>query len=187
MKLNADFSVAWQKEFDWETNDFQECMDVLECPDKGFLIVQLDAVVKVSESGQLVWKFAAPESYNYLSLKAAVRDESTGDFFVLGITSGNYLLMRLSANGDVLWHKTGENALPNSATGIKDLGDKLLIYGVTINNEHFWLLKTDKDGNKLDERTYPNSYSMANVLTGLNVQADGSFVLYGAFGGDFGG
>ncbi len=188
VKLNSDYSMSWKEEFDWDPFDpsyYELYYEMLVCPDNSILALKYSAVVKLNSSGELIWKVPIPEGKDYIGFKVAVRDEVSGDFFLVGITQSNYFLMRITDEGEVLWHKDGQEILSNNVVGIKVIENQLLLYGVTVEeNNKFWILKTDKDGNKLEEKTYPNPYQVADILTGLSFQNDGSFLLYGAIGGN---
>jgi hypothetical protein len=169
----------------------------------GYVIVGGKYVLKVDFEGNEVW-YTPFEGNGWFT---AITEAANGDFLLAG--SDNYydstitskaLLVRLTASGNVLWKKTYGETLRNhgvdvvpadNGSGFYVLGSKYYNSDVYLENEQYWLFKTDNSGNMIWEKVfgdeitdYPvqlrkvNNDLIAGGYTSTDVQGQRQMLIY---------
>ncbi len=198
-KLNAEFEVEWQKEFQW---DFQVKMNSLQCSDGNFIVGWTNTLHKLDASGNVIWTFLCPKSLN-IEFISSVTETSTGDFLVTGYSPAygvKYVVMNISGQGNLVWNKkegNNKNNRPDYVTITPK--NEILILGTATSytngdwRDFYWLLQLDNEGNFLKEKIFPNQFNSNDLVCGIEILADGNYLLVGSThgyvrgsgGGDF--
>jgi hypothetical protein len=143
VKTDKNMNVLWETElalgYGKTAAGFRTNIDIKNCSDGGYLIVNTKYVVKLSATGSLLWKndelLDNPTDYvnGWIEL-------SDGSFWVVGSSSKNwnkavsleYTLTKLSQDGNVIWKKYWGSTLENSACKIiKKADGNYFIVGTT--------------------------------------------------------
>jgi outer membrane protein assembly factor BamB len=172
MKTNKKMEKLWTKSFGANSTDF-EGQDIAPIKD-GFIICGCSEghasesggsdwkvyVSRIDHDGNLVWE----KSYRIKGNECAYSLVADENIFVFGETSSTpqerYLfLMKLDANGDLIWHKIFEMGQEVTPGGLLKEGRDYIIIGSFKRND-MWntsLKKTDGDGKILMEETFGNA------------------------------
>jgi len=196
LKLNADFSISWKREFDLNNDDGYP-VDFFEFPELGYFIIQPNGITKIDHQGNIFPFYKAPAGYNFFGLKAIERAEN-GNFMIIGHASSGmhnpdgkpsmaYFLIKTSFDGTEIWHKSGGNLTDYYPAKIYKINDnKYVITGIALKTEfNFWILTIDATGNELSEQIVPNKYEIGDLFSDCIVENDGSIVMAGAASGMF--
>jgi hypothetical protein len=166
MKLDSDGAVVWQKSF--ERPDFSAYFHIesAEVSDDGGIVVAGNTVamdltpadgwvMKVGGDGNIIWqkKYGGPGR----DLAKSVHPTSDGGYVVAGETRSygsdplhpDAWILRLDANGGVLWQKTYGGAGLDSAASVRPTNDGGFIvagYSASFGVGGIWLLKLDATG-----------------------------------------
>ncbi|MGB9914452.1 MAG: PQQ-binding-like beta-propeller repeat protein [Candidatus Bathyarchaeales archaeon] len=142
-------------------------------------------VVKISEDGHLVWS----KTYDWGMDDAgrAVLSSAGNQYFIVGYTNsaGNddydFLLLKIDAEGNLLWNRTYGGAQSDKAYAMLDVDGGLLLVGDTrskgAGDSDAWVIKVDFEGNLIWERTVGGSGF--DMPTCISNSASGGYVVGG--------
>lgn len=217
LKLNSDGNLLWEKTFG--ARGYEIAHAVQQTKDGGYIVAGIATsyglgsiesglllgeakknawVMKLDQKGDSVWEYV----YGGVEEEGAnaVQETSDGHFIVAGYESStngngdyNFLVLKLNASGQELWHKTYGGAYPEMAYAIRETTDgNYAMAGETWSfgngNTDAFVVKTDPNGNELWSTTFGGEkFERAH---GLREMPDGSMVVagytnsYGAGGND---
>ena len=165
LKLDANGTIVWQKTFGGANYDI--AYSIQDTTD-GYIVAgetsssgagSADAwVFKLDSSGNL--QSGWPKTYGGTSRDAAnsIQQTSDGGFIVAGETSSSgagyadFWILKLNANGDIVWQKTYGGSNDDIARSIQQtLDGGFIVAGETSSSgagyADFWILKIDENGN----------------------------------------
>lgn len=203
VKLKNDYSVAWQKEFNWESES-DVPINIQELPGDGYFVVQWHKITKIDYQGNSSNFYEVPVDYKVNFLRA-IESDLNGKYLIVGESNRNwpnppicieYFLVKVDGNGSEIWHKFGGNTIVNYPSGISRIDkDHYVILGcaesthsISYDNNHdwktnFWILNVDGDGHELSEKIFTNKYNAGDVYIDYSLENDGSIVMAGAAAG----
>lgn len=192
-KLNAEFEVEWQKEFEW---DLQVKMISLQCTDGNFIAGWTNTLHKLDAGGNVIWTFLCPKSLN-IEFISSVTETPAGDFLVTGYSPAfgvKYVVLKISGQGNLVWHKKEGNQKNNRPDYVTlTPNGEILILGTATSftngewRDFYWLLQLDNEGNFLKEKIYPNQFNSEDLVCGLEILPDGNLLFIGSTYGYVGG
>ena len=169
LRLDKDGNVIWNQTFlEGSGTELRYALNLTD----GFLLVgneflpsgdENGYVAKIDNQGALIWKTITLAEKILNKLFSAI---ATQDGFVLfGLTSSNgngdsdAWVVKLDANGNVVWNKTYGNATDTAArTGVLAPDGDYMVAGYTNpqgdSNYDFLLMKIDATGNMVWNKTY---------------------------------
>ena len=143
-------------------------------------------IIKIDEYGDLIWhKTFGGNKSDYA--KSMIED-SNGNFIIIGSTESKEnewreaWLLKTDKNGNLLWDKTFESKATNYANSVIESKDgNYIIAGSTYSKgnglQDAWLLKTDKDGALLWDKTFGGSNQ--DKAISIIESIDGGYILAG--------
>jgi beta-propeller uncharacterized protein DUF5122 len=140
-------------------------------------------VLKLNANGNVIWQKTYGGSGD--DLINSIQQTSDGGFIVVGSTSsfsgsGGIWVLKLNANGNVIWQKTYGGSDSDGANSIQETSDGgFIVVGSTISFSGisgYWVLKLDANGNIAWQRAYGNSSQFA---TSIQQTSDGGFIVAG--------
>jgi hypothetical protein len=205
LKLDANGNVVWQKMYGGAGNDYSP--SIQETSDNGFILAGGTAsfgagagdfwVLKLDSNGNAVWQ----KTYGGSSDDQAWSMQVTSDngFIVAGLTWSNgadyrdYWVLKLDANGNVVWQKAYGGSYDEIAQSIQETSDGgFIVAGVTRPYgaccRDYWVLKLDANGNVVWQKTYGGASN--DWPFSIQETSDGGFIVagvtesYGAGEGD---
>lgn len=167
--------IIWAKSF--EASGMEIPIKVIQTSDGGFAIVGLttsgslgDAdvlVVKLHDDGSVDWSkvYGGTAEDRGLGIQEVAGNNLliSGSTRSFGAGQRDALLMKLEADGDVIWTRTygGSNGNDIFIDGWEVSGTDFIFNGVTLSYgqgaHDIWLLRVDENGNFLSGNTYGNS------------------------------
>ena len=191
--LTAQPTIEWYRAFGG--NSHEEPKAIIATKDGGSLIASHSSshdgdapgtlgafdywVIKLDSSGELEWSKGYGGSYN--DIPRAIIQEDDGSYVIAGYTESNDFdvsgfhggqfdcwLIKLSANGDLLWQKTYGGSEWDDCWDLKKCLDGGYIfvgssessdYDLTENKgkDDYWIVKTDQAGNIQWQKSYGGS------------------------------
>ncbi len=194
VRTDRDGNRLWDRTYGGEDSDWG--YSVQETSDGGFIIAggtnsygsgSCDLwLIKTDKDGNKLWDktYGGEDSdWGY-----SVQETSDGGFIVAGVTSSygagidDIWLIKTDKDGNKLWDKTYGGAESDWGYSVQETSDGGFIIAGGTNSYgsgscDLWLIKTDKDGNKLWDKTYGGAESD----WGYSVQetSDGGFIITG--------
>jgi hypothetical protein len=161
-------------------------------------------LVNLDASGNIVWEKSLGGSVN--DSPQTLLSLSDGGYLIGGISnsldgdvSGNngsidWWLVRLNANGDILWETNLGGSLHEGLQSIIQQDQEFLIAGTTASNDgdvsdktgidrDLWLVRVDGNGAIIEEKTYGKE-SMDEGAVGIFSTQDGGYMVIGDASGD---
>jgi hypothetical protein len=162
-------------------------------------------IVRLDSEGNKLWEKSI--GGNRYDEAVAVLETDNGDFIIAGYSYSetnqvktaprfglaDIWILRLSAQGDVLWQTSYGGASQDWPYAIAPYGTNGFVIGAasasppggnkespTYEGSDFWIIAIDHDGNKLWERSYGGDNS--DELRNLRQTSDGGFIAYGSTG-----
>lgn len=211
MKLDSNLNVLWTNSYTYGSTYFENPTAFVETEDKGFLlfgytgkyISQNDLIrnwylVKTDSVGNKQWQkiynlndfqsgFGITKALdgNYL-LSGSVETIITG-----GVKETQGWLMKISPTGDKIWEKIyGSERRDYFRQAIVNVDSSIVVMGyqtserLTVNDADAWLVKFDKNGNKIWDRFY-NNYSPlrhehpSDLVYKMEITEDKGFIMVG--------
>ncbi|MGB0931220.1 MAG: T9SS type A sorting domain-containing protein [Chitinophagales bacterium] len=200
VKISESGDILWQKTYSYgEFSDIPK--KLIQSQDKGFLISGFtqntengreDAyLVKTDSLGNMEWQ----QTYGLLNPEGADHALQTedGGYLVLGERIGSGIrrdiwLFKIDSEGNFMWEKVYINAYHQEANEMIEVEDGYLIVGYDQAGEigkvrpSGLLMKVDKQGNYLWERTYTGSIfnlELTDQFRAIKELSDGSLVIVG--------
>jgi uncharacterized delta-60 repeat protein len=197
LKLDANGNVIWQKTY--SGSNHQRAKSIQETSDGGFIVVgyQEDVsdepplrdtwVLKLNSTGNVMWQKTYGGSSDDLAY--SIQQTSDGGFIVagetrsFGIGSPNCWVLKLDANGNVIWQKTYGGSNYDRAYSIRQTSDGgFIVAGYTesygAGYEDYWILKLDSDGNIIWQKTYGGGSDYEGAES-IQQTTDGGYVVAG--------
>jgi len=210
--VSSDALILWQQTFGGSSDDIAQAMDVT--PDGGYILAGTTAsvngdvttghgktdvwVVRLNSDGTLIWQktFGGSSDEN----AQAIKQTADGGFILAGPTTsfngdvtGNhgatdFLVMKLDANGTLLWQKCYGGSSVDVPYALDQTSDGgFVIAGTTyssngnVTGNHssgdYWIIKLDKNGNLVWQKAYGGSaFDFAHAVA---QSRDGGFLVSG--------
>jgi len=196
LKLNSDGSLAWQKTFGGNNEDY--AYSIQQTTDGGYIVAgytrSLGAgkydvyVLKLNSDGNLAWQKTfggSVEDYAY-----SIQQTTDGGYIVAGYTisfgygNRNAYVLKLNSDGNLAWQKTfsvSGNAESYSIQQTTDGGyivaGKESLYKLGNYNYDVYIVKLDSNGESVWQRTYGgNNYDEAYSI---QQTTDGGYIVAG--------
>jgi hypothetical protein len=196
--------ITWRKSFG---NGFCEGLDSVQQTSDGGYILAGDTtsdsrcsnddawLIKTDADGNVLWdkKFGGPEeSETQITSDSASNAQQTSDggYIAIGNTrtiNANKVawLIKTDSNGNKLWDKVVEGPVSEdlsyrSSGGQQTSDGGYIIVGET-SKDHLWLAKTDANGNKLWDKTFPwvPDANVDAVKPSVQQTNDGGYIICG--------
>ena len=147
-------------------------------------------VMKLDKNGDVDWQqfYGGP----YDDRAYSVQQTSDGGYIVAGETASseygdtNLFVMKLDEDGNKKWEKVYGGSDDDTAHYVQEVDDGYIVVGDTWSEDNgienhgggdFWLLKLDKNGNLVWQKTYGGSYS--EVAYSAQKTSDGGYIMAG--------
>ena len=197
LKLNVDFSVAWEKTYGGTSTDNVNAMQ--QTQDGGYILAGTSAsfgsgnefwVLKLAASGAVSWQRRYSRSEQ--AQASAVRETPDGGYIVAGYTSsytnpGSIVIwaMKLNSTGTVVWEYTYDGGDDDRAYAIECTADGgFVMTGTTqsfgAGSTDIWVLKLNSDGTVAWQKAYGGTgYEEAKSI---QQTMDGGYIVGGRSG-----
>jgi hypothetical protein len=199
IKTNSKGELIWTKTFGSSNTDFGNCVEIIE--DGGYIITGTTSssinsklwLIRTNESGDTLWtkKYGGNES----ARGNCVQRTSDNGFIIVGNTTIGFRddlwLLRTDENGDTLWTRTfnflGNESLKGLSVSQTEDGGYIIVgeaYSYVYGHNYFMVVKTDKDGNKIWYKNFPDDsfsasgYSVQQTLDDDYVVVGSKFLYY---------
>jgi hypothetical protein len=201
IKLDKNGNKLWDKTFggfEWD-----EAYSIIETKDGGFAIAGMTRskgngnvdgwVIKLDKYGNMLWDKALGGSK--WDIVYSIIQTIDGGFIVAGETEskGNRKsdawIIKLDKYGNKLWDKTfGRKKWDRAYSIIQTKNGEFVVIGTIdadddIFDNNFWIIKLDKNGNKLWDKTFGNNYE--EIIHSIIQTKDSGFVVAGNNDFDF--
>ncbi|MHA2615669.1 MAG: InlB B-repeat-containing protein [bacterium JZ-2024 1] len=204
LKLDANGNVLWQKTYGGTDSD--GASSIQQTSDGGYIVAGVTKsfgggswniwVLKLDANGNVLWQKTYGGPYNDWAY--SLQQTSDGGYIVAGSTysfgagSDDIWVLKLDADGNVLWQKTYGGADGDGAYSIQQPSDGGYIvagstYSFGAGSDDIWVLKQDADGNVLWQKTYGGTGS--DRASSIQQTSDGGYIVAGStysFGAGFG-
>ncbi|MBN1381478.1 MAG: hypothetical protein JXA41_07375 [Deltaproteobacteria bacterium] len=207
LKLNADGSLAWQKNIGDTGYDIPEVMESVTDaggnPD-GYIMAAYTTsfgaggrdiwLLRLNNDGNIVWQKTYGGSGD--EYPRAIKPTPDGGFILASDTQSfgaggrDVWVVKLDANGTVEWEKAYGGFGAEFPVGIEPVGTDAYVVGARTgsfgNGEDFWVFKIDADGDLLWNYTYGGTDD--DSAQDLRKSDDGGFMMVGwtySFGVDY--
>jgi len=200
IKLDANGTVVWQKTYGGSWNE--SAKSIQQTSDGGYIVAGWTRsfgvgwddfwVLKLDANGDVVWqKIYGGPGYDYAN---SIQQTSDGGYIVAGETysfgAGGYdfWVLKLNANGDVVWQKTYGGSYDDYAKSIQQTSDGgYIVAGYTdsfgVGWTDIWVLKLNANGDVVWQKTYGGSSS--DYANSIQQTSDGGYIVAGCGAGDF--
>ncbi|OGF59176.1 MAG: hypothetical protein A2Y62_11115 [Candidatus Fischerbacteria bacterium RBG_13_37_8] len=194
LKLDASGGIVWQKTYGGSDNDVVHSIE--QTSDGGYIVAAYTQsfgagssdfwVLKLDASGEIIWQKTYGEGLqdNAYSIKQII----DGGYIVAGFTdyfgAGNWdvLMLKLDANGGIVWQKTYGGSNQDFVDSIQQTTDTgYIIAGYThsfeIGGGDIWVIKLDASGGIVWQRTY----GLGGIDNAESIQqtTDGGYIVVG--------
>ena len=192
LRLDANGGVIWQKKYGGAGGDHNAQVDVT--PDGGFFVAGVTAsfgagpngdfwVLRLDATGNIIWQ----KTYGGSGTEYAYSMKSTSDggAVVAGYTNsfgggGAYIwVLRLDANGNVVWQKTYGGSGDEVAYSVELTPDGFVVAGwtgVSATVSYVEVLRLNANGNVLWQKSYGSG---AEYAESVQSTVDGGFIVAG--------
>jgi len=203
VKLDGDGHVAWQKTYGGAGEEY--ALDAKQTPDGGYIVVgwttsfgagQADFwVLKLDAQGRIRWQKTYGGTGTEQAWSVALTDD--GEYVVAGGTTSfgaggaDFWVLKLDADGNVLWQKTYGGKEDDGGGGeyeefvvrmIEDEDGNYVLAGETFSfgtgENDIWVIKLDPDGVILWQKAYGGAYEES--LGALQEASTGGYIIAGA-------
>jgi hypothetical protein len=196
LKLDANGNVVWQKTYGGAGSN--SANSVQPTADGGYIVAgqanpywlgQGDLwILKLDANGNIAWQKTYGGGANGGSA-SSVQLTSDGGYIVAGYTVSfgaggqDAWLLKLDADGNVIWQRTYGGSLSDGAMSAEPTADGgYIVAGWTASfgagSEDVWVLKLDRDGNIIWQKTYGDTGQ--DVALSVQPTGDGGYIVAGA-------
>jgi len=171
--------VEWNTTYAWITY----ARFLQQTRDEGYILggsgEQGECLVKTGRLGNLLWN----KTYGSTVTVRAVQQTTDGGYMLIGASAGGAWLGKTNETGDMLWDKTygGEGYGTSAFSGQQTADGGYILAGravpLGINNDDFYLVKTDSYGNTEWNKTYGGSSN--DIAWSVQQTSDGGYILAG--------
>ncbi|MBW2171742.1 MAG: hypothetical protein JRF69_07140, partial [Deltaproteobacteria bacterium] len=193
LKLNTDFSVAWEKTYGGTGNENVAAMQ--QTQDGGYIVVGKSAswstntfwILKLASNGTLSWQ--RRYTRNEQNQASSVRETPDGGYIVAGYTSsytnpGSIVIwvMKLNSIGTVVWEYTYDGGDDDRAYSVQCTADGGYVLAGTTESSgagstDIWVLKLNSNGTVAWQKTYGGTgYEEARSI---QQTTDGGYIVGG--------
>jgi uncharacterized protein YuzE len=194
LKLDTDGNITWQKTYGGSSGDAAYSIRVTS--DGGYIVAGYTAsygagiydywVLKLDTNGNVTWQ----KTYGGTNMDQAnsIHETLDGGYIVAGYTDSfnasfgvsDYWVLKLDANGNVVWQKTYGGTSVDKAKSIQATSDGgYIVAGSTGSyGNNYWVLKLDADGNVIWQKTYGGG-SNINTATSIRETSDNGYIVAG--------
>jgi parallel beta-helix repeat protein len=195
LKLDSNGAISWQKTYGGSNYDMPSTIQ--QTVDGGYIMVgRTDSygsmengdiwVLKLQADGTVDWQKTYGGNYQDFD-GTSVHQTKDGGYVVAGTcnyTESNYdfWLLKLDANGVVVWQKTYGGSSTDMATFIQQTADGGFVvagdtYSFGASSWNFWVLKLDSNGNVVWENAYGGD--SADYAYVVRETSDGNYIVAG--------
>ena len=194
LKLDEDGNVTWQKTYGG-SGGREWANSIQQTPDGGYIMAGMTAsfgagsedvwVLKLDKDGNVTWQktYGGATSWDYAN---SVQQTSDGGYIVAGFTrsfgagNGDAWVLKLDADGAVVWQKTYGGAESDTAGFAQEItGGGYIVAGYTRSSGagegDAWVLKLDADGNVIWQKTYGGTGN--DFATFARQTTDGGYIV----------
>ena len=187
MKLDSKGNIVWQKTFGGESADIAE--SIQQTIDGGYIVTGYSGgdflVIKLDANGNVVWqKTYGGENDDY---PRSIQQTSDGGYIVAGHTApigtvgADALVIKLNANGNIVWQKTYGGERDDFARSIQQTKDGgYIVAGFRDTNERHWdvwIFKLDSNGTLIWEKIYGETGF--DYAKSIQQTSDGGYIVAG--------
>jgi hypothetical protein len=194
MAQYAHASQYWAKSFGGYDQD--HAFGIQQTTDEGFIVAGYTGsfgaggfdiwILKLNTYGNVIWEKTYGRASN--DYARSIQQTTDGGYIVAGYTANgvgenfDLLVLKLDANGDLLWHKTYGGPGSDSARFIIQTSEGGYILAAYTDSfgtgsTDLWILKLDQDGNISWEKTY--RASPTNIVRSIQQTADEGYIVAG--------
>jgi hypothetical protein len=174
LKLDTNGNMQWQKTYGGSGNDYAS--SIQQTSDGGYIVAGVTPsfgagdydiwVLKLDTNGNVQWQntYGGSNDDEAYSIQQTLDNGYIvgGYTYSFGAGFSDVWVLKLDANGNVLWQKTYGGSSNDWAESIQQILDgSYVVAGVTdsfdAGNGDFWVLKLDANGNVLWQKTYGGS------------------------------
>jgi len=174
IKLDTRGNKIWDKTY--SGGYWDEANSIQQTEDGGYIVAGRAAskgaggadfwVIKLAEEGNKIWdKTYGGNDWDYAN---SIQQTEDGGYIVAGYTASkgaggtDFWVIKLDARGDIIWDKTYGGNNSDEAYSIQQTKDGgYIVAGKTeskgAGKEDFWVIKLDKEGNIIWDKTYGGS------------------------------
>lgn len=156
-------SSCWELGIDQNENYFQEINSMAVGTNDDFVVTGRCSsnvfIMKISGEGDSLWSKKYFEETNSWG-KSIVNSYDNGYYCLAGETDVGVILIEINSNGDTLWTKVIDNS--SYPVQVCTTQDSCLLIAANKNNNTLVFIKTDKFGNQLWAKEYPNDNNNNN-------------------------
>ena len=198
LKLKADGTIAWQKTYGGNYQDFDDAY-IRQTTDGGYVLVGTTDfsgtsydfwVLKLDVNGSIIWqKTYGGSSTDSASLVLESFDQGTPDGYVVaghtysfGAGSWDIWVIRLDSSGNIVWEKAYGGSSADYIYDIRQTADGGYVatagtYSLGVGNGDLLVLKLDSNGNIV----WQNTFGGPEIDSGASVRetTDGGYVVTG--------
>ena len=195
LKLDVNGNVIWHKTYDGTGNE--ENPSVKQTNDGGYVVAAYTDTVagdernlwilRLDSTGNIVWEktygTSGKEGYhNSSEMSISIQVTSDGGYIIADHTAGDFWILRLDGNGNIIWNKVYGGVLGDAAFSIQQTSEGgYVVAGSTGsfgNMGDAWILKLDPSGDISWQKTYGGDDT--DFTTSIEQTADGGYVSVGA-------
>ena len=171
IKFDENGNTEWEKTFDKDEND--EAYSIIQTKDEGYAVAASTGarvwgetncwIMKLDAKGNMEWEnnfggIGWDEIYSIIQTKDG-SFITTGCVWSKGAGRGDVRVAKLNKKGGLLWDKAFGGSENDEARSIVQTNDGgYAVVGFTVledtGDRDFWVIKLDKDGNKVWDRTF---------------------------------
>ncbi|PMQ02381.1 MAG: hypothetical protein CBR30_01695 [Dictyoglomus sp. NZ13-RE01] len=193
LKLDENGNLLWQKTFGGSSDD--EANSIQQTSDGGYIVAGYTYsfgaggdvyILKLDADGNLVWKKTFGGSSD--DEANSIQQTSDGGYIVAGYTSSfgaggrDVYILKLDANGNLVWQKTFGGSGWDEAYSIQQTSDSgYIVAGYTESfgdsDEDVYILKIDENGELVWEKIFGGKYY--DVVSSIQQTSDGGYIVAG--------
>jgi CSLREA domain-containing protein/uncharacterized delta-60 repeat protein len=194
LKLNADGSIVWQKTYGGSVGEGAN--DIQQTADGGYIVAgytysfgagEQDCwILKLNADGTIVWQKTYGGSGN--DGARDIQQTADGGYIVVGKTtsfgagSNDLWILKLNADGTIVWQKTYGGSGGEDARDIQQTADGgYIVVGGTLSfgagSSDCWILKLNADGTIAWQKTYGGS--SGDNLDSIQQTSDDGYIAAG--------